>query len=377
MMRHIAWTLTALLGAFAYAADAPPETVYPLWDGWEPIADYAKRADLSLTKTLELGGGTTLQLTLIPPGTFIRGTPLPAPVEEEAYLQNVFRGQLFLGVSAAALATLVGFVLVCAVREHRRPQYSLAQYTAMTVLAGGVLLGAMHWQHSANAFAAAKSGYEAASARYNSGSDAEKPAQDVRLTRPFYIGIYEVTQEQYQQVMGVNPSRFKGARLPVEMVSRNDAQKFCRKVSEKTESIVRLPTAAEWEYVCRAGSQSTYGVGDGETVLGHSAWYKANSGGATHPVGQKAPNAWGVYDMLGNVWEWCQGYYEVYREGTAVDPKGPTDGSAVVLRGGSWGNDAVQCRCAYRLRINPELSQLDLRGVFGFRVVMTAPVQNP
>ena len=139
-------------------------------------------------------------------------------------------------------------------------------------------------------------------------------AHKVTLTQPFYLGVYEVTQEQYERVMGKNPSNFKGPQNPVEKVSWDDAVEFCRKLSELPEEkaagrIYRLPTEAEWEYACRAGTTTKYSFGDSESELGEYGWFDKNSDRKTHPVGQKQPNKWGLYDMHGNVWEWCSDWY--------------------------------------------------------------------
>jgi formylglycine-generating enzyme required for sulfatase activity len=217
--------------------------------------------------------------------------------------------------------------------------------------------------------AEAKTEYQAALARYGEAIHDEKPAHEVTLTKPYYLGRYEVTQEQYQQVMGNNPSHFKGRDLPAEQVSWNDAQEFCKKASEGTGLAVRLPTDAEWEHACRAGTRRTYYTGDTEADLDRAAWYGKNSGNTTHPVGQKTPNAWGVHDMHGNVWEWCQDCYEPYKAEAAVDPQGPAQGAGRVLRGGSWLSFPRRCRTAFRFRYLPDY-RLDL---IGFRVVAVAP----
>jgi len=213
----------------------------------------------------------------------------------------------------------------------------------------------------------------------NSDSDAssdEKPQHRVRITKPFYLGICEVTQAEYQWVMGTNPSEFKadGGQLPVEQVSWNDAQEFCRKLSALPEErqagvVYRLPTEAEWEYACRAGTTSRYAFDEPEESLVNYAWYKTNSDSKTHPVGTLKPNAWGLYDMHGNVWEWCQDWYDAEYYGTSPidDPRGPAEGSDRVNRGGSWYYDASHCRSAYRSRLGPGYRR-DFRG---FRLVRT------
>lgn len=194
--------------------------------------------------------------------------------------------------------------------------------------------------------------------------DAEKPVHKVKLTKGFYIGVYEVTQEQYEKVMGNNPSHFKGKDLPVDMVSCNDAEEFCKKLSEKEGKTYRLPTEAEWEYACRAGSKTEYYWGD--RFDGKYAWYRDNSGGKTHTVGTREPNKWGLYDMSGNVWEWCQDWYKSgYPAGEQVDPEGPASSDSRVLRGGSWGSLAGDCRSAFRYWGRPGNADSS----FGFRVV--------
>ena len=181
----------------------------------------------------------------------------------------------------------------------------------------------------------------------------EKPQHRVRITKPFYLGKYLVTQEQWEAVMGSNPSYFKGPKNPVEQVSWEDCQKFLGKLNAKSAAgggKFQLPSEAQWEYACRAGSTTRYCFGDDASKLGDYAWYHANSGDTTHPVGGKKPNAWGLYDMHGNVWEWCQDWYGegYYAKSPADDPSGPTAGSIRVIRGGGWGLPAGVCRSASR-----------------------------
>jgi formylglycine-generating enzyme required for sulfatase activity len=198
-------------------------------------------------------------------------------------------------------------------------------------------------------------------------------AHKVTLTQAFELGVYEVTQEQYKKVMGTTPSEFKGPQKPVEQVSWDDAVEFCRKLSElpgekSTGYVYRLPTEAEWEYACRAGTTTAYSFGDSESELGDYAWYDKNSGKTTHPVGGKKPNAWGLYDMHGNVFEWCHDWYGDYPSGSVTDPTGVASGSDRVYRGGSWYDYSVHCRSAYRGRNTP-----DLRGIhLGFRVLRSS-----
>jgi formylglycine-generating enzyme required for sulfatase activity len=198
--------------------------------------------------------------------------------------------------------------------------------------------------------------------------DNEGPQHEVVITRPFYMGVTEVTQAQYEAVMGTNPSQFKGPTNPVEMVTWNDAVEFCRKLSEKTRKAVRLPTEAEWEYACRAGTKTRFSFGDSDSMLGDYAWCGSNSGGKTNPVGRKKPNPWGLYDMHGNVWEWCADWYGSYSSGASTDPQGPGSGGQRVLRGGSWYYvESGYFRCARRNNFDPSRHY----EYFGFRCART------
>ena len=195
----------------------------------------------------------------------------------------------------------------------------------------------------------------------------------VSITKPFYMGVTEVTQEQYQKVMGTNPSGFQGPQNPIERVTWADAVEFCRKLSampaEKTAGhVYRLPTEAEWEYGCRAGTTTAYGFGDDGSRLGDYGWFINNSGSDSHPVGEKKPNAWGLYDMHGNVAEWCQDWYGNYSSGSATDPTGAPSGSHRVFRGGCWFNPAGYCLSAVRFKEAPESRDNGL----GFRVLRSS-----
>jgi formylglycine-generating enzyme required for sulfatase activity len=196
-----------------------------------------------------------------------------------------------------------------------------------------------------------------------------KPVHRVTISEPFYLGKFEVTQEQWQRIMGSNPSRFKGAKNPVECVSWDDCQKFLEALKQKVPNqTFRLPTEAEWEYACRAKSKTDYCFGDAPDKLRDYAWFTENNQDKTHPVGQKKPNSWGLYDTHGNVREWCQDWYGEYTAKSATDPTGPATGSSRVLRGGSWRYSASWCRSARRLYY----ATTDLRDHSGLRVVMLA-----
>src|SRR3972149_2460822 len=180
----------------------------------------------------------------------------------------------------------------------------------------------------------------------NDGYSNEQPVHQVTITRSFYLGKYEVTQGQWEAVRGSNPSHFKGARNPVEQVSCDDCQEFAKMLNAQVPGGgFRLPMEAEWEYACRAGSTGRFCFGDDDVGLWEYAWDEGNSGGQTHPVGQKRPNAWGLHDMHGNVSEWCSDWYgESYRGWSpAADPPGLGSGGYRAYRGGSWLHDAVYC----------------------------------
>jgi len=184
------------------------------------------------------------------------------------------------------------------------------------------------------------------------------PRHWVRITRPFYLGKYEVTQEQWQAVMGSNPSAFPGPKNPVEQVSWEDCQQLLDKLSAKFGPGLgkfQLPTEAQWEYACRAGSTTRYCCGDEESGLGEYAWYGGRSGRNPHPAGQKKANAWGLYDMHGNVWEWCADWYDrdYYANSPEEDPAGPAKGAGRVRRGGCWYGPARYCRSAHRYYHDP------------------------
>lgn len=212
------------------------------------------------------------------------------------------------------------------------------------------------------------------------GDPDEGPVRRVSVS-PFLLGRTTVTGGQYSVVMGENPSRFFGdADLPVEQVSWEDAARFCNRLSDLaglepcyreidwfcdfSADGYRLPTEAEWEYACRAGSTSAFSCGDDESALVHVAWFKTNSGGRTHPVGQKKPNAWGFHDMHGNVWEWTNDWFGQYPERQEADPVGPSAGVFRVKRGGGWFYEAFQCRSTYRSNFAPHFRD----HLTGFRI---------
>lgn len=201
---------------------------------------------------------------------------------------------------------------------------------------------------------------------------AESPSHRVCITKPFYLGETEVTQKQWEDVMGGNPSKVQSPSRPVDRVSWNDIQDFLRKLNAKEGgNHFRLPTEAEWEYAARAGAKTDYSFGNSPGDLPKYAWF-GNLGykGSSHEVALKAPNDWGLYDMHGNVWEWVQDWYDpdYYKNSPEADPSGPETGKYKVYRGGSWVGKAVNLRCSVRYSALPVTRTHDL----GFRLVRQA-----
>ena len=201
------------------------------------------------------------------------------------------------------------------------------------------------------------------------GRSDEQPVMQVRISKGFWLGKYEVTQSEWETVMGSNPSKFSSCRrCPVEQVSWEDVQQFILRLNlPEGRGVYRLPTEAEWEYSARAGT-----TGDRYGDLDAIAWYADNSGDRTHPVGGKAPNAWGLHDMVGNVWEWVHDWYGAYPGGSMTDPRGPGSGSFRVLRGGGWSFGARYVRAPYRLHLDPG-NRLD---GLGFRLLRKGTPAN-
>lgn len=241
------------------------------------------------------------------------------------------------------------------------------------------------------------------------GSKEDEWQHEVTLSQDYYLGVFEVTQSQYQKVMGKNPSRFQGKEVeqkvpakrhpqtgrvieeektiavdtqnhPVERVSWHDAIEFCKRLSElpaekSAGRVYRLPTEAEWEYACRSGSKTAYNFGENSTSLSDYGWYSVRKD-ATHSVGSKKPNAWGVYDMHGNVMEWCNDDYGMYPKEAVIDPIGPKpkEHGPRVIRGGCWSRGAADCRSAARFE---EDSLDDYGDDLGFRIALSLPSLTP
>jgi formylglycine-generating enzyme required for sulfatase activity len=200
----------------------------------------------------------------------------------------------------------------------------------------------------------------------------EKPQHRVRITKPFYLGKYKVTQDQWEAIMGDNRSAFRGPKYPVNGVSCDDCQKFITKLNDKFRSRggkYCLPTEAQWEYACRAGSTTQWCCGNDASKLSEYAWYEGNDEYAIHPVGLKKPNAWGLYDMHGDLWEWCSDTYDrrYYAVSPTDDPAGPSFPGQRVLRGGSWYIGPNYARSSRRSWLGPTVGSF----LHGFRLAMS------
>ena len=218
----------------------------------------------------------------------------------------------------------------------------------------------------------------------------DAPPREVAISS-FHMDKYLVTQGQYEKICGENPSRWKGDKNPVEQVRWSDAVRFCNERS-RLEGLepcydlqtwqcnfdangYRLPTEAEWEYACRAGTETAYFFGKSSSKLGNYAWFDENSGGHPQPVGQKRPNSWGLYDICGNLWEWCNDFYQVdyYEQSPQQDPTGPDAGETKVVRGGAWKFSDENCRSGYRYNENPGYIDVCFGyDIYGFRCVRRA-----
>jgi formylglycine-generating enzyme required for sulfatase activity len=199
----------------------------------------------------------------------------------------------------------------------------------------------------------------------------KKSMRLISISKGFWLGKFQITQGQWEIITGNNPAYFKqGAEFPVEQVSWLDIQEFLERLDARSRLRFRLPLEAEWEYACRAGASGNYCFGDDERLLADYAWYKVNSGETTHPVGTKQPNRWGLYDLHGNVWEWCHDWHwdKAIARSPAKDPKGPLRGSFKAMRGGSWNDASELVGSSSRMGGKPSLRDFNV----GFRLCLEA-----
>lgn len=338
---------------------AEPSIPDPLWDGHESVAAYAQRAHLDATKTFDLGNGVKLEFVLIPAGRFIMGTPEPAKPEI-----TVLSAQVSIGIGATLSLIMLSYLLLRK-RTGRRFSFSLRWLMAFSLACSVMVWGGTRWY---SALVQIRE-YEAGLDWYNAMNDDEKPAHPVLITKAFYMGKYVGTQEQYQAVIGTNPSQFKWPQNPVESVSWFDATAFCKKLSEQLRASAwkaQLPSEAQWEYACRAGTRTIFHSGNADSDLDAVAWYGLNSGGKPHPVGGKKANSFGLYDMNGNVMQWCQDPYRPYESLNAAGTSSDVQGDRRVLRGGSYTWYSKACRSTNRGANPPDTRLTNL----GFRIVL-------
>jgi hypothetical protein len=334
-MRFLPFLVLVWFPAIAAEFDQPK---YPLWDGRESIVEYARRAHLPPTKTLDLGNGVSLELALIPAGKCSIQTPKP----DEPWI-----GFTLLAIGGVAALGLLAIPMASATRNRRRPQFSLGWLILLIVALGLAQYGGFRWRRAEEA--------------QRLHSEFSRSAYDLVEPVPFYLGKFEVTQEQYQQLMGVNLSKFEGSDRPVDQALWKHAIAFCQAASAKLGLPVRLPAGTEWEYACRAGTTTVFHTGDSESDLARAGWYDGNAGNTTHPVGQKTPNAWGLYDMHGNVWDLCSD-----RVPAPAEPAG-TDPPEYYMRGGSCYTLPRFCRSDCGAAVSLRMDRGDF---VGFRVLV-------
>jgi formylglycine-generating enzyme required for sulfatase activity len=348
----MSWVRISLLLVCSARAISTRGAEFPLWDGKENTAEYAKRVNLPAEQSLDLGKGVKLDLVLIPAGKFVMGSaPAPAPLLPY-YTVYIAAG----GCAVLGLVWLIS--LIVGRRKHwafPRNVPGLLLLLLILGLVGGAYYIRNQWKH-----------YTQVKELFDKAPDWERPTHEVTNSAPFYMGKFEVTQQQYEALAGSNPSKAVNASFPVEMVSWIDARAFCEKLATKTGKHVQLPTEAQWEYACRAGTTTLFNWGN-ELDLS-----RANvKGDKIMPVGSFKPNAFGLQDMHGNVWEWCNDYYAdaYYKESPPRDPPGPVQspyGNARVLRGGSCRGDPDFYRSASRRWLSADDSDDDI----GFRLLV-------
>lgn len=368
-------TLTILLLAIPLIAAERPRA-FPLWDGKETVEAYATRVNLPAAKSIDLGGGVMLELVLIPAGEFVMETP--EPLTPAATARN---SQTLLALGIALAEILIAVLLF----EKRPPRARSFMFRWLFLFAGAcglTITGGLRWHLALEEHAR----HAAEFATYKALLANEKPAHEVTLARPFYMGKYTVTQAQYRNVMGDKPSWFSGARLPVENVFWNEAADFCAKLNDKLRAQLdestafMLPTEAQWEYSCRAGTTAAFYTG--RTLSTDEANFNGRIlspflrelgqfHGKTMPVGSFSSNAFGLCDMHGNVGQWCKDWFapDYYRRLADEDPQGPESGDRHVWRGGSWASPAISCRSAQRGIAGRDYHTEEV----GFRIVLTVP----
>lgn len=343
--------LTALTGRLRWKGTASQEFSYTgltCYTGYNIATNTLSTRDAEITQTISAGGYSPYVY-----GTFTDETQLTVESDEAgevAYRKTFDSSVLARGKS--------GFMNV-PVMESRNGWTIVTPETTRTFTANGVLFNMIRVKKGTFTMGA--------TSEQTGASSDEKPAHTVTLTSSFYMGETEVTQELYKAVMGSNPSSYSGTQKPVTNVSWNDCQTFITKLNNLTGLTFRLPTEAEWEYAARGGNKSKGYLYSGSNTIGDVAYYYYDTYSGPTNVKSKSPNELGLYDMSGNVYEWCQDWYGSYSSSAQTDPTGPTSGSHRVLRGGSWGHNATSCRVAYRGYSTPSYTYSSI----GFRLVLS------
>jgi formylglycine-generating enzyme required for sulfatase activity len=335
------------------------------------LADSGEKVASPREKRIDLGDGVVMEFVLVPAGTYVMGMDAVRPSEEfEDLKKQQSRWFWFALVAASGVLLFVG-LLIWRTIQRGRVQFSLAGLVGFVLVASATIFIFLY------AIAASRR-LDAVIPSHACGVQrAALPTHPVHIERPLYMGKYEVTQGQYLQVMGANPSHFnRSDRLPVESVSWDEARQFCTEVSGRTGESVRLPSEAEWEYCCRGGTTSEFSSGDGMGALAKVGWYGKNSGGVTHAVGLKEANPFGLYDMHGNVAEWIEDGFHANYAGA------PKNGEVWVaspnvpqreVRGGHWSAYSWSCRSSFRDMWMPSCRF----NFLGFRCVLeTAAVED-
>ncbi|HLX60088.1 MAG TPA: formylglycine-generating enzyme family protein [Planctomycetota bacterium] len=334
---------------------------FPLWDGKETVKSYADRVGMAATKSIDLGGGVSMELVLIPAGEFVMGSAAPEKP------RVTVAGAVWIFWIGGGVAALLILALLGKYAVKKRFSFSLRWLLLMTMAMGACVGGFARVKLAEKEEAR----YESEMKEFEKLPANEKPAHSVTIAQPFYMGKYTVTEEQYNVLMRYYLILFKGTHLPVKYVSWDEATEFCKTLNGKsgdTSFEARLPTEAEWEYACRAGTRTRFYSGDSDGDLDAAGWFDANSGRTIHPVGQKKPNAFGLYDMHGNIYQWCQDFYkDSYAAQAPSDP-----GAKRVVRGGCWFSIAWLCRSSSRYG-SPDTGFDDV----GFRVVVVVPAARP
>lgn len=342
-----------LLTIFAIRG-AETEKSWPLWDGKESVAAYAARAGLAPAKNFDLGKGVTLEMVLIPAGRFVMG--IPKPVKPTITIE---RAIAFL-IAGGVLFLVLAIVVAVRRKRHGKFRFSLLWLLGMTA-ACGLLAGAgVTWYAAVQQ----ESNYEAALKQNFWGGENHLPPKDVLILKPFYLGKFLITQEQYEAIVGLNPAWFRGARNPVERVTWFNALDFLRKtrefLSDHGQGLqdVRLPSEAQWEFACKSGTEMDFDIGNDLKAADKAGWFGGNSGNTTHPVGGKSANAFGLYDMHGNVRQWCSDLYDESLNKTVR-----------VTRGGSWRDVWRDCAACSRNCNGAAIHQ----NYIGLRIVIEVP----